>query len=564
MITSLELENYKAFGDHVTLPLAPITLIFGENSAGKSSILQMLGLLKQTHENRHAGSILVMRAKNGLVDMGSFREMVFDHDTERTMSVRLDIEMGSETQKDISTNFGEKDRRTRNAFLDNLGKTRLGMEVLVAGGSSKGGPIVEGLNLYVGEPEQLVARFQRSTEEFRIARHGWFSIMEAGREGGPSPHIRISVRDEVRSPSLLKCSWVTRSREFWEGEYRIVEHLLNKSDNETYLNARFPYFAREPYDRFAPPVKGKCTPLHSWFRSKGFFEPTFNLIDFINLVAPSLLDWYLLLDGFLPVQGPYVPEEKDRRLYYRNRGLESATPSCLSTASLALFAGERIGEALNDLFFLGPYRRAPERWYTYGGARPKDVGYGAELLPDYLFCSQETMVEVNRWLKRLGVDYELILKRAELDTVDLFEFRLRDLRRREPVEVGIPDVGFGLSQLLPLVVQSVMPTQRTICVEQPEVHVHPKLQADLGDLLAEAIRPPLLNRFIIETHSEHLILRLQRLVREQKLNPSDLSVLYVTRGPEGALVYSLQVDEEGDFVDEWPDGFFPERLRELR
>ena len=94
--------------------------------------------------------------------------------------------------------------------------------------------------------------------------------------------------------------------------------------------------------------------------------------------------------------------------------------------------------------------------------------------------------------------------------------------------------------------------------------MHPKLQADLGDLLAEAIKEPRQNRFIIETHSEHLILRLQRLIRKKLLEPEDVSVIYVSRGPDGAKAERLHLDEDGDFIDEWPSGFFLERLRELR
>ena len=103
-----------------------------------------------------------------------------------------------------------------------------------------------------------------------------------------------------------------------------------------------------------------------------------------------------------------------------------------------------------------------------------------------------------------------------------------------------------------------------ISIEQPEVHVHPKLQADLGDLLAHAIKEPRNNQFIVETHSEHLILRLQRLVRKGELKPEDVSVIYVSRRPEGAKSERLHLDEDGDFIDDWPNGFFPERLKELR
>ena len=72
-----------------------------------------------------------------------------------------------------------------------------------------------------------------------------------------------------------------------------------------------------------------------------------------------------------------------------------------------------------------------------------------------------------------------------------------------------------------------------ITIEQPELHIHPKLQADLGDLLIDSIQEPRRNQFIIETHSEHLALRLQRRVREKKLSPEDISVVYVSRGRTG-------------------------------
>ena len=78
------------------------------------------------------------------------------------------------------------------------------------------------------------------------------------------------------------------------------------------------------------------------------------------------------------------------------------------------------------------------------------------------------------------------------------------------------------------------------------------------------LREPRQKQFIIETHSEHLILRLQRLVYEKQIKPEDVSVIYVSRGPEGAKAERLNLDEEGDFIDEWPNGFFLERLRELR
>ena len=186
------------------------------------------------------------------------------------------------------------------------------------------------------------------------------------------------------------------------------------------------------------------------------------------------------------------------------------------------------------------------------------------MLPDLLLRHPELVEKTNEWLKQLDIGYKLEVKSIGDDSDDLFAVRLIDTRRKEQVSVALPDVGFGISQLLPFVVQSLVAEKQIISIEQPEVHVHPKLQADLGDLLAEAIKEPRQNQFIVETHSEHLILRLQRLVYEERIQPEDVSVIYVSRGPEGAKAERLRLDEEGDFIDEWPNGFFLERLRELR
>ena len=93
MLHAIELENFKAFGERARIPFAPITLIFGENSAGKSTILQALYLLKQTRESRDTGSPILPRADNGFVDLGSFQEMLFDHDLKRTLSICVETTM---------------------------------------------------------------------------------------------------------------------------------------------------------------------------------------------------------------------------------------------------------------------------------------------------------------------------------------------------------------------------------------------------------------------------------------------------------------------------------------
>jgi predicted ATPase len=204
-----------------------------------------------------------------------------------------------------------------------------------------------------------------------------------------------------------------------------------------------------------------------------------------------------------------------------------------------------------------------DREYTPTVTSPEYVGFQGERLPSLLFHNPAILKEVNDWLERLDIGYQIKVQLMEPRMRDKFEAHLIDTRRKQPIEVSLLDIGFGVSQLLPFIVQSLASEGRIIAIEQPEIHVHPKLQADLGDLLAETIREPFENQFLIETHSEHLVLRLQKLVRQKTLTPEEVSILYVARGSEGSTVQRLRLDENGDFIDEWPGGFFPERLREL-
>lgn len=142
----------------------------------------------------------------------------------------------------------------------------------------------------------------------------------------------------------------------------------------------------------------------------------------------------------------------------------------------------------------------------------------------------------------------------------LSELVLRDLRNG--TNVTHRDVGIGISQVLPVLVLAYGSKQKLIAMEQPEIHLHPALQAELADVFVESALGSNGNTFILETHSEHLILRLMRRIREGRLKPSDVCVLFVEPTDNGSRAVELRIDEEGDFIDEWPGGFFEESFHE--
>ena len=111
-----------------------------------------------------------------------------------------------------------------------------------------------------------------------------------------------------------------------------------------------------------------------------------------------------------------------------------------------------------------------------------------------------------------------------------------------------------------------------VYVEQPEIHLHPRLQADLGDLFIESALGDRKNTFILETHSEQLILRIMRRMRNTfndelpdglpPVTPEDVAILYVEPRGTAAVVRELELDEEGKLLDPWPGGFFEEGFKE--
>ena len=142
----------------------------------------------------------------------------------------------------------------------------------------------------------------------------------------------------------------------------------------------------------------------------------------------------------------------------------------------------------------------------------------------------------------------------------------------QSIEVQPHDVGTGISQLLPVVVLALDSQKSLLAIEQPELHLHPALQTELGDLFVESACNRG-NTLLVETHSEHLILRLLRRIRETAegelpegappLHPDQLSVIYVEQTERGVQLSQLRIDETGEFIDRWPKGFFEERADEI-
>jgi hypothetical protein len=246
-------------------------------------------------------------------------------------------------------------------------------------------------------------------------------------------------------------------------------------------------------------------------------------------------------------------------------------------------ARDGLAEALGAISHVGPVREQLARLYirdeagspaanefgqaavrfgasrTSRSRRTRGTGELRERLRDQKLCNQ-----VNSALSRLGVAYALSVEPQKLEAFEgagAEAVVLTDTVNN--VRVGMQDVGYGVGQVIPLIAEVMTLGSRTLLIEQPELHLHPGLQAELGEVLADAVKRNPHGQIIAETHSEHVILRIQKLIRQQIIPPELVSIVYIDRDKNyGGRKTRIGIDEKGEFTVRWPQGFFRERLME--
>jgi len=599
-LTAITLENFKAFGKPARVPLAPITLLCGENSAGKSTILQALYLLKQTRELAPPDVPLLLRAENGYVDLGSFEEMVHGHDTHREVSIRFDVE------------GDPKLAPVREEVSDDLPR-RVGMRFRFAKDEGRTGPRLSGFDVFARTPHFLERKGALESVGIHYHKEPLIAYSSAIFD---DPHFGSRVGLKITRLPSDPCYWRNALRfleiELMSESVNIEQERRHELYRKLLESTRLPMPDDVQISQHDEDVKYLLLehyvldvgfePEHTWLTpsevlSNATPEDLRSAIQEawqIRKVRETMMRWietenYGLikyLEHFIPSPVVYTRELIDSDRYEElcdREGLslwfddedewfqaaqlfspiyiEQMTPR-LDLESVTYGVAYLVDSACSvRIIPFEPLRAAPRRFYPTSGLKVEGVGTKGELLGDFLAQRKDVTKRVNTWLRRLGIDYSIAIKPIRTSTSQLFEIRLRDTRQKNAKTVNIADVGSGIAQILPFLAQSLAEEGVLITIEQPELHIHPRLQAELGSLFAEGIKKG--NRFIIETHSEHLILRLQKLIRTGELKPDDVAVAYVARGPEGSTVEQLRLDEKGDFIDDWPGGFFPERLKEL-
>ncbi|MFO0726461.1 MAG: AAA family ATPase [Myxococcota bacterium] len=530
MLTSLEIENFKGIAARQRIDFAPLTLLFGANSAGKSTILQALVYLYELIER---GSADVDRTELGghILELGGYARLVHQHDTTRAIVLRAEFATPGGLERfgrDLSDfPFPDLDDEVESAWLE--------LTVDYRTTTAFRGPIVSQVRIGVnGEPEPLV----------------WLEVGATMREGEPL-NARVNMGHRLLADAR------------GDPQQTLVPHWVHSEITETWKRiAILPEGAGDGEGGY-----GAGLPDGSGF-GDGRSLPVFALARQRGSALPSPNEPMRVI--------PFGDETHDAGAIAQQVRTFLEMVVLGTTSQLASF--------LRDAQYIGPLRTIPPRGFLYERAGRITSWADGLAAWDLLLADRLTLVErTNEWLRKLNVGCKVVVQQlfeGNADAEDLAAGHVDKTVRRLLLDTGagsfvLPsEVGAGISQLIPVVVAAIEGRGGLSLVEQPEIHVHPAVQVGLGDLLLDAANREGQRRIIfVETHSEHLLLRIMRRMREthegavpegvRPVRPEDVSVVLVERDGSRSISRKMPLNERGELVKAWPGGFFEEGLREV-
>jgi predicted ATPase len=546
MIRSLHLGNFKAFAETQDIPVRPLTLIFGPNSAGKSSVIHGLAL---AHHAILTGELDTQRTEIGgeSIDLGGFRQYVHRRETNRQVEWTIELDTAL-----ITGRVGE---------LLAQAKT-VAMQFLIGEASATGVGVQSCVILADGTP--LLTMSARGSQRLRI-----------DRLDQSHPVLREVLRAIVLS--------TTTTQEVHDEDFAGIDEAVDALVPE--ISVRL--------ERLLPHVEaGVSTEMET-------------------------------------MQTLLFPVSQGERKEALGQAVRMFLPRTLRELVNGL--SDAIEAAVGRLKYLGPLRSYPPRHLAFSAHHDPNWHAGGGSSWDVLRRDAVVRAAVNGWLnspQHLSTPYEVVVRDLialdQLDgplhdalvalsesenltiepdydnepeptgayptikdvdaEVESFKTALRmaDIDRitelvltdrRSNTVVTHRDVGIGVSQVLPVLVNAYGLRNNLLAIEQPEIHLHPALQAELGDVFINSALGASRNTFLLETHSEHLLLRIMRRMRETSqgalpegfpsVHLADVMVLYVEPDGPRSIIREMPLNERGELVKAWPGGFFEEGLREI-
>lgn len=563
------LSNFKGFKKLEPIELKPLTVLCGINNSGKSSIIQSLLLMKQSNAIGRKITTDYMNEPiilNGIyAHLGDWNDVIYDHSTNKEMGFYWKI---SEELKasDIDLDFA-----LPSPF-------RLETEINVKF-------CYDNDNLIEAENRNkiLVGHFIFCDLENKFS----FEIAKSGRK-----FYKLKLRLSNWENFFLRVIYGT----IYRYNYEIISALEKAFKTKFFHNYPMREIVLEKvqikFDGIYPTslqVNDLAKQIHAILtqiknedlkHTKGIPKSFSNLLD----LTLDHLNTYL--------QQQKLPPEKIASKNIREVAVRDELTMFTQEKEISLFdlpyrlTANFLKNLWSAMRYIGPLREAPKRFYLFDDLRKIDIGINGEYTPLVLAIEQEQQItpyyrciyeekqiekyefrESDRLLEALNWWLSECMKLPKITSVvGLSGMPGQVNLNSSGIDVKLPDVGFGVSQILPILVECLRtPKNETIILEQPEIHLHPSLQSKLADFLICMAKSG--KRLVVETHSEHLINRLcLRIAQEESGEIKELlNTLFVSfdEKQQTSVVKPIEINEFGE-IENWPVGFFDENdAREL-
>jgi len=519
-LRSISLRNFKGVGaEEVVIPLSPVTLLFGPNSAGKSTVLHALLLARAI---LCEGRFTLSKSAGG-PNLGDFSSYVHGHDLSRTVEIGLELRISDDGLEAIPA-WEVK------SFEDVAGSSvRILLEI--------------SWDLRSRSPELKVSIHWDSSFLAKVSGTAWGIVIEEFTNTPPP---------------------------WWPGEWPeimyISDNAIYNEEENRWLGCYMPVPGISLHPFGAMSSRGKPEDLEEK-RPEEDNDPDAdghwdNFTVFFNILVSTtmipLFDTAEILKMMRHV-GPI------RRIPGRGPPL------------LDFHEKDAWSDGLTAWRFLNSKKEDSDVSRILDAFESLDLGYSLEQV-GVLKASEDDPFIASLVRHATNTAKEGLWEMIEVPTEQLSKFlsqqrveiQMRDVNSGERVDLN--DVGVGVSQVLPVLVASLASGSTLVAIEQPELHIHPKVQCLLADVLAHAAIDD--DRLLIlETHSEHLMLRFLRRIREldsetlppgaPKIKPELFSVVCVERRELGVQISPIEITADGDFAEDWPQGFFEERADEM-
>lgn len=556
MIKNIEITNFKGIKDTVSIDLKPITLLFGPNSAGKSTIIQAMHFLKEILERKNYSPRQTAYGGRAM-DLGGFLNLVHGHDKDKTVTISIELDL---SENDLPSAQEEAENEKTNLFSY----------------SRFSGESFNGILTFDLRWIKQLNRVEVTKYELFVNNHEFATILL-----------------DYQNPKNVHAYF---------DDINIQHPIQIDAYNDGTL---FTGVVGQEIENFRIEIENPKSVIPNWQNGIKIRDKFYSV--------DKIADWF--------------GEDREAEDVIHNY------KSMMELVCKVMWGyGKLLLNELEKFRYIGPMREIPSRNFDphFSG----EIERWADGLAawDLIYTKNVNFDNINKWLSHLKINYELqneeyfylsneqlttlsedikhilvdtidnkaqesdldlpLLKegftyeinRAIADSVDKIfkniknnkdtpkknEIYIKD--KKTEIRLKPYDIGVGISQILPVIVGVLNQVDSILAIEQPELHLHPAIQVELADLFINQInmKPDVV--YLVETHSEHFMLRFLRRIEERyknKIKDKELLIeheninVFVIEDSVPFKGYSLPIDETGEFEKEWPNGFFEEREEEL-